>query len=141
MSDVNLEIAMREIERHAREAAESDVREGWGPPLRSWIMASIVPWATDFDSLGSLTDHWQCTYDAARAELAESMQHVVRWVGMADGDGWTLGYGPQSRDLSVDEAQSLYEGGATIMIADGISAPVRTTRSPLQVESDLASQD
>jgi hypothetical protein len=140
MSDVSLEIAMQEIERHARAAAESDVRDGGGPPPRSQVMGTIPPWvrAAAADSMDILLDLWEEVYDATRAELEESMQHVVRWVGVADGDGWTLGYGPQSRDLSVDEAQALYEEGATIVIADCIGAPVETTRSPLEVERDLA---
>jgi hypothetical protein len=141
MSDAYLELAMRDVERHAREAAESDIREGWKAPLRSWVINAIAQWAPNPDVMDGLLDHWQDVYDRTRAELEGSMQHVVRWIGMVDGDGWTLGCSsryPEYRELTLDEAQSLYETGAVVMLADGIGAPVRTTRSPLQVERDLA---
>jgi hypothetical protein len=138
MSDPYLELAMKGVERHAREAAENDVCEGWEPPFRSWIINAIARWAPNPDEMDDLLDLWQNVYDKTRAELEGSVRHVVRWIGMADGDGWTLGYGPQASDLSVGEAQALYEAGAVVMLADGIGAPVRTARSPLQVERDLA---
>jgi hypothetical protein len=139
MSDADMMIAKQEVERHARETAENDVREDWEGPFRAWVKAYVESWATP-DSLDDLLDHWWYIYDRTRKRLESLQRHVVRWVGVPD-EGWTLGYGARSRDLTLAEAQALYESGATIVIADGIGAPAETTRSPLQVERDLTSSD
>jgi hypothetical protein len=68
---MTLEIAMKDVERHAREVAKSDARDGCGPPAEGWIVDAIRPWAWDFgpDVLGRLQELWRAAYDAARAEL------------------------------------------------------------------------
>jgi hypothetical protein len=144
MSDVYLDSARQAVERHARDAAECDVRDGRRPTLPGSrvVFDAILPWTwsggdePDWNLLDALTDHWQDAYDSARAEWEASIRHVVRWAD-APGD-WTLGLTPDSPALTLEEAQSLYESGAIVMIGDAISGPVRTDRSPFQVERDLA---
>jgi hypothetical protein len=146
MSDVYLDSARQAVERHAREAAECDVRDGRRPTLPGsrFVFDAVLSWAwngydePDWDLLETLTDYWKDAYDVARAEWEASIRHVVRWADAPGGGDWTLGLTPDSPALTPEEAQSLYENGAIVMIGDAISGPVRTDRSPLQVERDLA---
>lgn len=101
--------------------------------------ASVLVADGDRDGIVTTTETPEQVEDRLAAESRPAP--VVRWIGEEYGDGWTRGTDPDARgyrELTLAEAQSLYEAGATVMLAGGqYSEFTPTSESPLEVEERL----